>query len=121
MCTHLIVGCGYLGERVARRWVADGVSTAAVTRRSDRAGQLAEIGVVPVVADMTQPERLSGLPEAETVLFAVGFDRSGDGSIHDVYVKWSGQLVGRVARGAAAIYLHQFHGSLRGECRRSDR
>jgi len=33
----LIVGCGYLGRRVARRWVDEGFSVAAATRRPEAA------------------------------------------------------------------------------------
>ena len=36
-------------------------------------------------ADVTRPETLANLPIVETVLFAVGFDRSGQKSIDDVY------------------------------------
>ena len=42
---------------------------------------------------LPQPESLSRVPEAETVLFAVGFDRSGDGSIYDVYVNGLANLL----------------------------
>jgi nucleoside-diphosphate-sugar epimerase len=37
------------------------------------------------VADVAQPATLEGLPTADTVLFAVGFDRSTGGSINNVY------------------------------------
>jgi len=87
MNTHLIVGCGYLGGRVARRWRETGLSVAAVTRNRQRTGQLAEIGLSPVVADVTDPASLSGLPAAQTVLYAVGFDRSSGKSIEEVYVQ----------------------------------
>jgi Trk K+ transport system NAD-binding subunit len=35
----LIVGCGYLGRRVARRWVAQGEAVFALTRSQDRADE----------------------------------------------------------------------------------
>ena len=37
----LIVGCGYLGGRVARRWLAAGETVYAVTRSTQHAGVLA--------------------------------------------------------------------------------
>ena len=37
------------------------------------------------MADVTRPETLANLPDADTVLFAVGFDRSVGNSIHEVY------------------------------------
>lgn len=74
--TKLIFGCGYLGERVGRRWIAQGDRPVAVTQSAARAEQLARLGFEPLVADVTRPDTLHGLPAAETVLYAVGYDRS---------------------------------------------
>ncbi len=82
----LVFGCGYLGFRVARRWLAGGVQpVAAVTRSASRADQLSEAGLQAIVADISNPVELTELSEIETVLFAVGFDRSSGQTIHDVY------------------------------------
>ncbi len=86
--TKLIFGCGYLGERVARRWQAAGQLVTIVTRSRERAGRFRRDGLNVTVADVTQPESLYDLPTAETVLFAVGYDRSADTrglSILEVY------------------------------------
>ena len=82
----LIFGCGYLGSRVARLWQAQGEEVFVVTRSSERARQFSTAGLRPIVADVLQPESLTRLPKAETVLFAVGYDRSSGASIYDVYV-----------------------------------
>ncbi len=82
----LIIGCGYLGSRAARLWQDAGCQVFAVTRSPDRAPRLAALGLHPIVADITQPHSLSQLPAADTVLFAVGFDRSKYDNIEDVYV-----------------------------------
>jgi len=82
---RLIFGCGYLGERVAKRWRASGATVHVVTRSTERAQQLADDGFQSLVADVTQPETLLDLPSAETVLFAVGYDRSSEHSITEVY------------------------------------
>lgn len=82
----LIIGCGYLGLRVARAWRAAGETVYAVTRGGKRGGQLAAEGLIPVVADVTRPESLSALPAAATVLYAVGFDRSAGSDMRQVYV-----------------------------------
>ncbi len=42
-------------------------------------------GFSAIVADVTRPETLTKLPTAETVLFAVGYDRAVRKSIMDVY------------------------------------
>lgn len=82
---RLIFGCGYLGARVARHWCEDGDLVHVVTRSPQRARQLAGQGLQPVVADVTRPDTLGGLPAAETVLFAVGHDRAAEKSIVEVY------------------------------------
>jgi nucleoside-diphosphate-sugar epimerase len=84
--TKLIFGCGYLGARVARRWVDAGERVAVVTLTSQRAATLAREGYQPIVADVLHPATLAHLPAAETVLYAVGYDRTAGASIQDVYV-----------------------------------
>ncbi len=81
----LVFGCGYLGERVAERWRDAGGSVHVVTRSPERARQLADDGFQPLVADVTRPETLIDLPAAETILFAVGYDRSAETSMAEVY------------------------------------
>ncbi len=82
----LIVGCGYLGLRVANRWVADGAVVIAVTRYSERGSFLQSRGIEPIVGDIMAPDTLRSLPSADTVLFAVGHDRGCGHSIREVYV-----------------------------------
>jgi nucleoside-diphosphate-sugar epimerase len=83
--SRLIFGCGYLGERVARCWREAGEAVTVVTRNTERAAEFQRHGYAAVVADVTQPPSLIKLPPAETMLFAVGYDRSAAGSIGDVY------------------------------------
>lgn len=83
--TKLIFGCGYLGARVARRWHEVGHDVTVVTRSQPRAEGFAHHGYRAIVADVARPELLVDLPAAETVLYAVGFDRGGEQSIEDVY------------------------------------
>ena len=110
----LIVGCGYLGLRVARRWLAAGHAVTAVTRDPQRAESLRREGIQAIVADVTRPETLAALfgekkgtgtvsadavrqfvpssaetvpvPLFSTVLYAVGYDRQSGQSRWDVYV-----------------------------------
>jgi nucleoside-diphosphate-sugar epimerase len=83
--TKLIFGCGYLGERVAQRWHEAGREVAVVTRGEERAREFRRQGYQAIVADVTQPDTLTALPAAETVLFAVGCDRSAGQSLETVY------------------------------------
>jgi nucleoside-diphosphate-sugar epimerase len=68
----LILGCGYLGERVARLWQAGGCDVHAVTRRDERARTFQEQGWTSILADVTDTGSLVGLPAADVVLYAVG-------------------------------------------------
>ena len=84
--TKLIFGCGYLGERVAHLWHEAGDRVVVVTRSTDRAADFAaRRHYQAIVADVTRPESLVELPASDTVLFAVGFDRKVQQSIHEVY------------------------------------
>jgi len=85
--TRLVVGCGYLGWRVAQGWRKAGHAVFAVTRSAQRAAQLAHDGLQPIVADVTRPATLSALPAAEVVLYAVGYEPGSGRSRWEVYVE----------------------------------
>lgn len=86
----VIIGCGYLGARVARRWLAAGDRVWAVTRSASRAAELRQQGIEPLVADITAPDTLAALAALDnpmdSVLYAVGFDRRSNKSRQQVYV-----------------------------------
>lgn len=82
---RLIIGCGYLGHRVAQQWLLGGSKVFAVTRSSEGAAELEREGIEPILADVTEPHTLRKLPEADTVLYSVGYDRRGGGSRQEVY------------------------------------
>lgn len=100
---RLIVGCGYLGKRVAARWLAEGDSVAALTRSPENAAGLQAQGISPVLGDVMRPETLAALPEVDTVLWAVGWDRSSGISQRDVYVVGLRNLLGQVTRRASRL------------------
>jgi nucleoside-diphosphate-sugar epimerase len=83
---RLVFGCGYLGSRVAQAWSRAGDRVFAVTRSKSRAKVLESHGFSPIVADIMQPETLTGLPQADTVLVAIGMDRTRYNDIRAVYV-----------------------------------
>jgi nucleoside-diphosphate-sugar epimerase len=82
---RLVVGCGYLGERVARIWRQAGDDVYATTR-GDNADALSRAGLRPIVLDVTQGPRLDTLPEVDTVLFAVGRTRRSGVTMFDLHV-----------------------------------
>lgn len=83
--TKLIFGCGYLGERVAQRWREAGHKVTVVTRSNARAEEFVRQGYDAIVGDITQRDSLAGLAAAETVLFSVGYDRTANQTIEEVY------------------------------------
>ena len=108
----LIIGCGYLGRRVAAAWIRQGHLVAALTRTADHAEQLCSLGVEPVLGDVTDPLSLSGLPDADIILYAVGFDRRSGLSQRTVYVDGLRNLLheftrrsGRTPRFGKFVYI----------------
>lgn len=83
---RLIIGCGYLGQRVAAKWRAGGDIVHVLTRSTDHAGRFQKQDFVPILGDVLDPESLQKLPEVDTVFWAVGWDRASGKSMHDVYV-----------------------------------
>jgi nucleoside-diphosphate-sugar epimerase len=98
----LIIGCGYLGRRVARRWIAQGDVVFALTRSADRARALRDVGIQPIVGDVTDPSSLAELPAVDTLLYAVGLDRNSGKSQREVSVggleNFLGGIAGKVQR-----------------------
>ena len=91
--TRIIFGCGYLGSRVAKLWRSAGEHTIAFTRRDDPTQEMIEAGTFTGQADVTKPETLHWLLQSlalggtpvESLLYAVGFDRTAGPDIHSVY------------------------------------
>ena len=104
---RLVVGCGYLGERVARRWLDRGDRVVAATRSPTRAETLAAAGIEPLILDVTADrpgwERLFGGsgPAVATIFWAVGFDRSGGASYRDVHVAGLEKLLDSAVAGGS--------------------
>ncbi len=94
---RLIVGCGFLGWPLALKWASShaidpqGGQTVAMTRSDRRAEQFLAQGLTPIVADITDftslKKGLADLPPIDTIVCAVGMDRSQYSDIYDVYVE----------------------------------
>lgn len=84
--SRLIVGCGYVGSRLARLWQQQGQHVFVTSRSQEKAELFRNQGLDPILLDVTRDLEVE-LPKVETVVFCVGFDRSTGLSIHDVYVE----------------------------------
>jgi nucleoside-diphosphate-sugar epimerase len=100
---RLIVGCGYLGRRVAKLWAVEGDIVHVLTRSQDRATQLQAEGYRPLIGDVTDPSTLMALPQVDTVLWAVGHDRQSGQSIFEVYADGFRNLLASLADGTLRI------------------
>jgi nucleoside-diphosphate-sugar epimerase len=92
MTRALILGCGYLGLRLARAWFAEGDEVHAVTRSPRRAADFATEGIAAHVGDVGDPKSLA-LPEVDVVVWAVGFDRSAGVPMRRVYFEGLGNAL----------------------------
>lgn len=82
----LVIGCGYLGQRVANHWLRARNEVFALTRSAERAREWETLGLTPLLGDVTDHQSLSKLPTVDVVLHAVGFDRSAAPTKREVYV-----------------------------------
>jgi nucleoside-diphosphate-sugar epimerase len=71
--TRLIVGCGYVGERIAHRWKNRGDRVLAVTRSAARAVTWERLGWEPLVWNWLDPAMNlpTDLPRFDSILIAV--------------------------------------------------
>jgi nucleoside-diphosphate-sugar epimerase len=90
---RLVVGCGYLGRRVAAAWRAGGDAVWAITRSPQRATVLAAAGLEPLVIDLTGPYPLAPLPAVDTVLWSVSPDPATGTGHHALHVVGMGALL----------------------------
>jgi len=102
---RLIVGCGYLGERLASRWLAAGSRVWGLVRTPSRLARLSAAGVEPIVADVAASLPLPALPEVDTVVWAVGFDRTAGRSYREVHVDGLRRLLDALTGNPRLIFV----------------
>lgn len=86
MADKLVIGCGYLGRRIAARWRARGHRVFATTRSTTRADEWRALGLVPIVCDVLDPGSLDALPNVESIACCIGLDRTTNISMRRLYV-----------------------------------
>ena len=69
MAPVLIVGCGYLGRRLARQLLADGRAVTGIVRSAESAAALAALGIAAVRADLDEESLVNPLPAAGAELY----------------------------------------------------
>jgi nucleoside-diphosphate-sugar epimerase len=114
MPDHLIIGCGYLGRRVAPLWRAEGHRVFATTRSDAHAEELRRLGAEPLRCDVLEPATLRALPAADTVVYCVGFDRAAGASRRDVFVTGLANVL--AALPAPRRFVHVSSTGVYGQC-----
>jgi nucleoside-diphosphate-sugar epimerase len=82
----LVLGCGYLGSRVAADWQTAGHHVFATTRDERRAGELQSRGWTPIICDLHDGRSLKSIPQVDIAAFAVARDRSANRTMAEVYI-----------------------------------
>ncbi len=65
----VILGCGAVGSRLARRWQAQGAEVLGVVRSAEGVARLAALGIPALRADLDTPAELAALPTAGALLY----------------------------------------------------
>jgi nucleoside-diphosphate-sugar epimerase len=97
----LILGCGYLGARVAALWQQQGRRVHAATRNAAHL----PANVEPILCDVLDPASLRSQPAVDTVLYAIGFDRASGASMRAVYVDGLANVLAQLPRPKRFIYI----------------
>lgn len=104
--TRLVFGAGYLGKRAVALWQAAGDAVTVVTRSTESAAQWEAAGVSAIVANVTDAAGLNAAVTAagikpQTVLYAVGYDRSSNEDRQAVAVEGPRNAIAAVDHPAA--------------------
>ncbi len=82
----LIAGAGYTGSAIGRFYAQKMQQVYAMTRSAQRAAGLKERGMIPFVADVTQPATLEALPPAHFIVIAMAPAERTEEAYRAVYV-----------------------------------
>jgi nucleoside-diphosphate-sugar epimerase len=86
MSDKLIIGCGYLGRRIAALWRAREHRVFATTRSVAKADELRACGLHPILCDVLDPTSLRSLPRVQSIVHCVGLDRSTGVTMRRLFV-----------------------------------
>jgi nucleoside-diphosphate-sugar epimerase len=87
MARTVVLGCGYVGLELGRRLADEGHDVTGVRRSDDGLAAVESAGLTPARADVTDPDSLAGLPDADWVVFAASSGGRGADAARRVYVE----------------------------------
>lgn len=90
----LIVGCGYVGTALGIQLIEQGHCVWGLRRSHRNDAELTKAGIVPLVADITLPQGLSGLnPSYDWVVHCVSASGGGAPEYEEIYVRGTRHLL----------------------------
>ena len=101
----LVIGCGYLGRRVADQGRAAGRRVFATTRSRRRAAEFQALGLEPVLCDVTDPDSLLALPAGADAVYCVGFDRAAGAGMRMVFVDGLANVLDTLDEAGRLVYV----------------
>ncbi len=104
----LIVGAGYLGSAIAAHFRSEKQRVWAVIRTDKRRSALEQMGVIPIVADITRPETLETVPAAQFIVICVTPQGDDAAAYHKTYVEGMGNILSRIktnAQPSLVVYI----------------
>ncbi len=113
----LVVGCGYLGIRVARAALQRGANVFATTRCDTKANEFSQAGLQPLLLDWTNKRSLKSIPQVSRILVAVSYDSTSSLSRYESQVGGLRNLLSGTSVDAKLCYIsttgvyHQTDGS----------
>ncbi|WP_372910158.1 SDR family oxidoreductase [Salinigranum sp.] len=82
----VVLGCGYVGLELGRQLREDGHDVVGVRRSDSGLDAVADAGLDPVRADVTVPETLADVPDADWLVFAASSGGRGAAAARRVFV-----------------------------------
>lgn len=101
----LVAGCGYVGTRIGTHFRARNQKVWGITRTSERRDALQKIGITPLVADLTNPESLSIIPDnIHFLIICPSPDSRDETAYRNVYLDGIGNLIRQVQKNSRPIF-----------------
>ncbi len=98
MSRTLIVGCGYLGTRIAEHLLQHNHRVIGTTRSPEQAAKLERLGVASRLLDISDIHMAVNLPIVEQVVLCVGYDRRSGLTRRDVGVTALSRILKRLLK-----------------------
>jgi len=83
----VVLGCGYIGIELGRQLRAAGHDVVGVRRSKEGAAAIEAAGFAAHRADLTDPEDIAGLPEADWLVFAASSGGRNAEAAREIYVE----------------------------------